>query len=340
MSLSFSTDLIRVSDRLEAWRYNAKQVCGDCRFQFPKVYAFHGEIERHKVAGLELTRFSSSPLSFSKFPTVGLQSDDRCCIVITQLEGVRRYTQNGAVAILKPHDTTLIDSGIPWSSDCPGECSRLYLRVPRQLVEGRMRFNSLSIARRICGASGLGATLYRLATSLYHEADLLTAEEGMVALEAYLEILSACTGHREPPPPDNGHSVELSSRIEDFIAMHLAEPTLSPGEIAAAIGISVRHLHRLFTRKGHTVAGWIRERRLQECRSDLADPRMRERTITEIAFFWGFSDSAHFSRSFKNQFGICPTAFRARAWADSWNMGRGGASAFYPGAESRHSQPN
>jgi hypothetical protein len=79
MSLSFSTDLIRASDRLEAWRYNAKQVCGDCRFQFPKIYAFHGQIERRKVAGLELTRFSSSPLSFSKFPAVSLRSDDRCC---------------------------------------------------------------------------------------------------------------------------------------------------------------------------------------------------------------------------------------------------------------------
>lgn len=340
MSLSFSTDLIRASDRLEAWRYNAKQVCGDCQFQFPKIYAFHGQIERRKAAGLELTRFSSSPLSFSKFPTVSLLSDDRCCIVITQLEGVRRYSQNGTVAILKPRDTTLIDSGIPWSSDCPGECSRLYLRIPRGRVESRLRFGSLPIARRICGASGLGATLFRLATSLYHEADTLTAEEGMVALEAYLKILSACIGRPEPASPEAAHCGELSSRIEDFIEMHLPEPTLGPGEIAAAVGISVRHLHRLFTRKGRTVADWIRERRLRECRSVLADPRVREKTITEIAFLWGFSDSAHFSRSFRKQFGICPTAFRARALANPWNAGRARVSGFYPRVESRHSQPN
>jgi AraC family transcriptional activator of tynA and feaB len=337
MSLSFSTDLIRASDRLEAWRYNAKQVCGNCQFQFPKIYAFHGEIERRKVAGLELTRFSSSPLSFSKFPAVSLRSDDRCCIVITQLVGVRRYSQNGAVAILKPQDTTLIDSGVPWSSDCRGECSRLYLRIPRALVESRLRFGSLPIARRICGESGLGATLFRLATSLYHEADTLTVEEGMVALEAYLGILSACIGCPEPALPV-GHSGELSSRIEDFIEIHLAEPRLGPGEIAAAIGISVRHLHRLFTRTGGTIADSIRERRLQQCRSDLANPRMRERTITEIAFSWGFSDSAHFSRSFKRQFGICPTTFRARKSANSWNAGRGRVSGFYPQVESR--QPN
>jgi AraC family transcriptional activator of tynA and feaB len=340
MSLSFSTESICASDRLEAWRYNAKQICGDCQFQFPKFYAFRGEIERRTVAKLELTRFSSSPVSFSKFPSVSVQSDDRCCIVITQLKGVRQYTQNGAVAILKPHDATLIDSGIPWSSDSPGECSRLYLRVPRPLVETRWRFGSLPMARRICGASGLGVTLYRLATSLYFEADMLTAEEGVVARDAYLAVLSACIGGSESTLPEARRSGELSLRIEKFIEMHLPEPTLSPGEIAAAIGISVRHLHRLFARKGRTVADWIWERRLQESCRDLTNPRLREKTITEIAFCWGFSDSAHFSRSFKKQFGSCPTVLRAQAWADAWQPEQGRVSTLYPGIVSAHSQPN
>ena len=35
-----------------------------------------------------------------------------------------------------------------------------------------------------------------------------------------------------------------------------------------------------------------------------------DRTITEIAMKWGFSDAAHFSRSFKAAFGISPHAFR------------------------------
>ncbi|PYT73822.1 MAG: hypothetical protein DMG39_05320 [Acidobacteria bacterium] len=33
----FSTDLVPVSDRLEAWRCNAQKICGDSRFQFPKT---------------------------------------------------------------------------------------------------------------------------------------------------------------------------------------------------------------------------------------------------------------------------------------------------------------
>jgi AraC-like DNA-binding protein len=57
------------------------------------------------------------------------------------------------------------------------------------------------------------------------------------------------------------------------------------------------------------VAGWCRTRRLARCRTELADPRSRG-TITDIAFSWGFSDAARFSRAFNETFGVSPIAFR------------------------------
>lgn len=95
MSESFSTDSVPVSDRLEAWLYNAKPICGDCRFHFPWRLPFHGSIERRTLAWLTLTRFASTPVSFAKFPIVAGNFEDRGCIVITQLEGVRQYCQSG-----------------------------------------------------------------------------------------------------------------------------------------------------------------------------------------------------------------------------------------------------
>lgn len=315
----FSTDLLPVADRLDAWLCNARQICGDCRFEFPSRRPFHGSIERRSLAGLELTRFSSTPVSFAKFPVETANSAGRSCIVITQLQGVRGYSQGGATAILKPGDSTLIDSGRPWSSNCAGECSRLYLRVPRWLMENRLRLPNLALLPRISGASGLGVTLFRLATSLYQKAQVLTLEEGASAIEAYLQILCACVGYPERRGEERSHCVELFSRVEQFIETHLSEPTLCPTEIANAVGISVRHLHRLFLQKESTVAEYIRERRLECCRTELCDPRFSDRNITEIAFFWGFSDSAHFSRCFKRRFGVSPSLFRSHSWSGACN---------------------
>jgi AraC-like DNA-binding protein len=319
MSQLFCTDTLPASDRIDAWQWNARQICGDCRIQLPKS-SFHGAIEIRQVGGLRLTRFASSPLSFWKWPSETANPDNRSCIVITQLAGVRHYVQNGSSVLLNPADSTLIDSGRPWSSSCGTDCARLYLRVPRWMMENRLRLREIPIARRICGASGLGATLSRLSQSLYEEAERLNEEEGAAALDAYFQILSACIGRvesAEPCIPD------LRSRIQRFIDGHLSDPALAPAEIASAAHISVRHLHRLFSSTGNTLGDCIRARRLEQCRKDLANPRLHGRTITEIAFGWGFSDSAHFSRSFRSQFGICPRVFRAQTGMKTWNEEKG-----------------
>jgi AraC family transcriptional activator of tynA and feaB len=315
MSQLFTTDLLPASDRIDAWQWNAQQICGDCRIQLPRS-SFHGAIEVRHVGGLPLTRFASSPVSFWKWPSDATNSHQRSCIVITQLAGSRRYIQDGNNVLLHPGDTTLIDSGLPWSSSCAADCARLYLRVPLWMMENRLRLRRIPITQRICGTRGVGAVLSRMAQSLYEEAERLREEEGTAALDAYFQILSVCLGHPEHGEPD---PAQLRSRIQKFIDDHLADPGLRPAEIAAAADISVRHLHRIFSHSGCTLGDCIRERRLLQCRTDLTNPGLSRKTITEIAFSWGFSDSAHFSRAFHKQFGICPRSFRARVAAKSWN---------------------
>jgi AraC family transcriptional activator of tynA and feaB len=316
MSETFSTELIPAADRIEAWEWNARRFCGDCRFHFPNRRRFHGSIATKNLSEVSLSLFSSSALSFQKFPA-GAHPGNRFCTVIAQLEGTQWYSQNDAVVVLNPGDSTLIDSAAPWSSDCLGDCVRLYVRMPRWLIEDRLGRTTLPSARRISVATAPGGALFRLANSLYREGDGRNHEEAAAMLEAYFGILSACLG---VPRTETGagNSDRILTCIETFIEGHLAESALGPVEVAAAVGISVRHAHRLFAKKGCTMGDWIRQRRLERCRADLASPRLRGHTITDIAFGWGFSESAHFSRSFKQQFGICPRTFRSQVWGDSW----------------------
>jgi len=311
MSQLFSTELLPASDRIDAWQWNARQICGDCSIRLPKA-SFHGTIDTRDVGGLRLTRFSSSPLSFFKRPSDSSFSENRFCIVITQFGGVRRYQQNGTSVLLHPGDSTVIDSASPWSSSCSTDCSRLYLRVPRWIMEDHLQRAEIPLAQRINGNARDGAVLCRLSHSLYNEAGRMSEEEGAAALEAYFEVLGDCLGEQSHAA---ARAVELRRQIHRYIGTHLSESSLGAAEIASSVGISVRHLHRLFLVTGSTLGQHIRSRRLTGCRADLANPRMQKRTITEIAFFWGFSDSAHFSHAFRNEFGTSPRAFRVRALA-------------------------
>src|SRR5262249_38130535 len=307
--LQFSTDLVPVSDRFDAWQWNAQKICGECRFHFPRNSSFHGSIRARTVGHLQLTQFSSSPLSFQKMPLETAMSGNGAYIVITQRRGTQSYRQGSAVTVLKPHDTTMISSAVPWSSDSPEDCARLYLRVPAWLMQERLGSSRPPLVRRIGGEIGAGVALYGLATSLYDQALAPDAEQEGAGVDAFFQILARCLGCAAPgslAPPSG-----LVSRSDSFIKAQLGDPALGPAEIAADARISLRHLHRLFARNGKTVSEWIRECRLRACREDLRDPRMCHQSITDIAFSWGFSDSAHFSHSFKKSFGVSPRQFRS-----------------------------
>ncbi len=102
-------------------------------------------------------------------------------------------------------------------------------------------------------------------------------------------------------------------RVQRFIAERLDDPELTPGHIAEHNRMSLRYLHKLFEGTGATVAQTILEQRLERCRVDLTTPCLAHLRVSEIAFSWGFTDAAHFSRAFKIRYGMTPLEARGRA---------------------------
>jgi transcriptional regulator GlxA family with amidase domain len=94
---------------------------------------------------------------------------------------------------------------------------------------------------------------------------------------------------------------------------NLEDPQLSVERLAEALCVSRRCLYMIFHRSGTTPADFIRNIRLDCCKAALADRAQRDRTLTQIAMQYGFADSAHFSRAFRSQFGICPSEWRSKA---------------------------
>jgi len=187
-------------------------------------------------------------------------------------------------------------------------------------MQDRLCMHQIPTARRIAGATAPGAILSRLSQNLYDEASWMTGEELAGALDQYFEVLTACI---RGDVAQTATAPELKARILQFIGVHLGEQTLSPSVIAEAIGISIRHLHRVFSVTGCSVGDYIRVLRLDQCRRDLSNARLLDRSITEIAFARGFSDAAHFSHSFRKQFGISARAFRAHSATRGGSTGDG-----------------
>jgi len=113
---------------------------------------------------------------------------------------------------------------------------------------------------------------------------------------------------------------QRSSTAERYHAYHSAlvkaldkmaatvEAPLSRASMARFVGISERHLDRLFAeRVGATFAAEYRELRLQHALTLLQQSPLR---VSEIAFATGFSSAGHLSRRFKERFGESPHKLR------------------------------
>jgi AraC family transcriptional regulator len=83
------------------------------------------------------------------------------------------------------------------------------------------------------------------------------------------------------------------------------------GDIASAVGIHPIHLSRTFRRFFGCTAGEY----LRKCRIEKAARLLRSGSmlIADVALQSGFSDQSHFSKAFRQRFGITPVEFRQRS---------------------------
>lgn len=107
----------------------------------------------------------------------------------------------------------------------------------------------------------------------------------------------------------------LAQAAKDIVDSRLTDPELSPSTLARELNVSVRTLHRAFAAAEESVSAYVRRRRLEQARLELASPFGRP-SVSELAARWRFADSSHFVRAFKKQYGQTPTQFvRSRSTA-------------------------
>ena len=79
---------------------------------------------------------------------------------------------------------------------------------------------------------------------------------------------------------------------------------------SSGLRLSPSTLHRAWQGEPCSIAEWIWAQRLDAARRDLCDPAQRGRSVSAIAFSWGFNDAAHFSRAFRARFGCAARDLR------------------------------
>jgi AraC-like DNA-binding protein len=127
--------------------------------------------------------------------------------------------------------------------------------------------------------------------------------------ERVLGLLHRLAGRRPIRPSSDLRRRELVERVKYELARRIAEP-VRLAEIAAAVNYSPYHLARLFrAHTGQPMYGYLQQLRLRE---SLDQAVTGQGTLAELASEYGFANHSHYTRMFRQVFGVPPTALRGQ----------------------------
>ena len=314
-AFALSTDSVPQSHRLPYWRDLVCDTFVELACESVSPYNFSGSIKTRDFDGTIYSQVKSTWHHVVRDKRRISRSSFDHFLLSLQLRGRGKLFQDGRVAHLEPGDFALYDVTKPYELQFEEDFEQLVMQLPRNKILSRLFDADGLMAVGVSGKTGLGRLASTLIVQTASQLDCLDSAGLSQAQSSALDLVAhALANDRNLTVERQSESRELTlRRILFYINDNLSDPSLSCERVALENGISERYLRKLFQAKGHGVSEWIWARRLERAREVLTDPLFRYRSITSIAYDWGFKDASHFSRAFKARFGDTPRGIRTGA---------------------------
>ena len=315
MEKIFSTADVHPRDRFNYWHDVACRTIVSHEAKPESRHTFNAEMWLGKFADVELVLFENSPMAVSHTSVHCAQARSDELFVCREVAGTLALDQAGRETVLHPGGITLLDPLLPYSARFSSASRLLVLKVPRRDLEARLGKTSDVIMRPLQPTEAEQGFLSAFLAMLPAHAGTIDSPTGELVKALAVDLIAVSFARlleRQEPRLSCARSFVLV-KVRSTIEARLTDPALDSATAAAAAGVSVRYANVLLDEEGTSIARLILSRRLERCRSAFADPSQNHRTISEIAFGWGFSDMTHFGRRFKAAYGQLPSAFRRHA---------------------------
>ncbi|WP_321396874.1 helix-turn-helix domain-containing protein [Emcibacter sp.] len=308
----YSTDSVTAFNKLLYWNDAVCSTFTELEAVAYQPKEFRASMDTILLGDLPLANPRSAPAQVSRTPKHVSKARDHLFFLHLQLEGKVESQQHGHIAELEEGDMVLCDSASPYTFGFARQSSTLVLGIPAKTLKLHLPAPELSAGLKLSGSRGAGNILQAMLRSIWNQAqEEFTPEVGQRLAQNLLDVLAtACSAEHGIIADESAVAGSRRIQIKRYIEANLRDPELSVGKVAAAFNISTRYLHVLFSKSDETVSNYIQRRRIEECARQMSGVIWRGHTITEIAFGWGFNNSTHFARVFRNHYGMSPRDYR------------------------------
>jgi AraC-like DNA-binding protein len=257
---------------------------------------------------MEDLRFETMDFSGQRWTWIPGHGEDNwradALVVLLVESGTIEMEQDGALSNLMEGSLLLFDASIEYAQTSHRDARGLALRMPRAALErrGAVLHSREMFMPDVTSPDVALLRSFIAASAAYGEhctphGKKLMAEHLTDLMEIVTDDLSA--------PRRMRSSDAMLREIKRYIKRHVGDENMSVETVASAMGVSRRYLTKLFERDGLSVMRYLLHQRLARAKKILStsDEGLR---ISEVAWQCGFVSAAHFSNSFKKQYGITP----------------------------------
>ncbi|WGV22550.1 helix-turn-helix domain-containing protein [Pseudomonas putida] len=318
MTTSISTACVPASELGGFWddissRFFAKLDCqlGGLSSNDAPV-GFEAHLKHSRLGCLDLIDLQASAHSVERRVSGG--GDPHYFILSLITHGMCELTQDDRRCTVGAGEIVLYDTRRPYKVVLPRAFRMCSLRIPQETMHLYNPAAERAVSKPLTTANAIGRIIGGLMLTLFEEQKHATEVGEDAFARPLLEMLSLGVQSLAKDEADSACTRLVQfhlERIKSLIDAHLTEPLLSVEWIAEQLKMSVSSVHRVFSGQPVSASEYIWGKRLELCRMALANPCLRDRSISDIAYSWGFSSNAHFSRVFKRHLGMSPREYRA-----------------------------
>ncbi|MFE5586225.1 helix-turn-helix domain-containing protein [Kitasatospora sp. NPDC056531] len=296
----FGFDLLRGS-----WEAQVGEAYPAPAFTTGAAGDFRISVRAVKVHDLVIADVRSESLIGANSGTPG-DHDDRVLVPVAR-HRLRSFSRpRDSEVVVRAGNVVFQRGGLPASEEA-GRTSARVLITPASVLAPLIRDRLVTGSAASAEARLLLAHMSLVAENFAG----LTPVGARAAHDALVELVKGVLrGRADSTEPEL--TLVLAQAAKELVDRRVADAELSPSMLARELNVSLRTLHRAFAAAGESVAAYVRRRRLEQARSQLAEPTGQS-SVSEIAAHWHFADSSHFIRAFKRQYGQTPGEFAREA---------------------------
>jgi AraC family transcriptional regulator, positive regulator of tynA and feaB len=307
-----STDGVPEAERFDYWREACCQPLGLTPVRDDTTPPFHARVSHLAVGPLLHVQYKHvSVCHVSRDAREIARHPRQSCSIYRECSAGAWFRRGGQEFTTAPGDLVIADLDLPFETQAlaANYAHEVWL-IPRPVLAPYLPASGRPMVQKLAAANPVANLLSTYLDVLGREAANMAPDTLDPVANTLCRLIGIAVGAGADQQPEAPREARLA-QAKQYIESHLADPDLSPASVAAALGLSTRSLHALFEPTGTSVARHILRRRLEECRTTLLNDRIR--SITDIAFAWGFNSLSGFYRAFQAAFDAAPRDLRAAA---------------------------